>query len=128
MPNGCGFAASDMAGCSVGSTERIIDMERKGSNAAVVTAEEVTTALKGRIATQEEEKVLRMRYGSKVETGAPLPKAAGNNEELGDELLLIEMQLFRAMKAKRGLALAPAPTTRNAAKDKIVRSLKNKKK
>ena len=33
-----------------------------------------------------------------------------------------------AMKAKRGLALAPAPTARNAAKDKIVRSLKAKKK
>ncbi|MBS1150820.1 MAG: hypothetical protein H6Q89_2518 [Myxococcaceae bacterium] len=103
-------------------------MERKGSNAAVVTAEEVTTALKGRIATQEEEKVLRMRYGSKVETGLPLPKAAGTNEELGDELLLIEMQLFRAMKARRGLSVAPAPVTRNAAKDKIVRSLKSKKK
>ena len=103
-------------------------MDRKGSNAAVMTAEEVTTALKGRIATQEEEKVLRMRYGSKVETGMPLPKAAGNNEELGDELLLIEMQLFRAMKAKRGLSMAPAPATRNAAKDKIVRSLKTKKK
>ena len=30
-----------------------------------------------------------MRYGSKVETGMPLPKAAGNNQELGDELLLL---------------------------------------
>ena len=105
-------------------------MDRKASNAAVVTAEEVTTALKGgRIATQEEEKVLRMRYGSRVETGMPLPKAAGTNEELGDELLLIEMQLFRAMKAKRGgLSVAAAPAARNAAKDKIVRSLKAKKK
>ena len=104
-------------------------MERTGSNAAVVTAEEVTTALKGRIATQEEEKVLRMRYGSKVETGMPLPKAAGNNEELADELLVIEMQLFKAMKARRGgLSVAPAPSARNAAKDKIVRALKTKKK
>ena len=104
-------------------------MERKGGNAAVVTAEEVATALKGRVGTQEEEKVLRMRYGAKVETRTPLPRAAGDNEELGDELLLIEMQLFRAMKAKRtpALSLAPAPT-RSAAKDKIVRALKNKKK
>ena len=101
-------------------------MDRK---AAVVTAEEVTTALKSRVANQEEEKVLRMRYGSKVETRAPLPRAAGDNEELGDELLLIEMQLFKAMKAKRGpaLAVAPAPA-RSAAKDKIVRALKTKKK
>lgn len=103
-------------------------MDRK---AAVVTAEEVTTALKGRVGTQEEEKVLRMRYGAKVDPRAPLPKAAGDNEELGDELLLIEMQLFRAMKAKRGLPLsvvpAPAPT-RSATKSKIVSALKTKKK
>lgn len=101
-------------------------MDRK---AAVVTAEEVTTALKGRVGTQEEEKVLRMRYGAKVDTRAPLPKAAGDNEELGDELLLIEMQLFRAMKAKRGapLSVVPAPA-RSATKSKIVSALKTKKK
>ncbi len=108
-------------------------MDRKSSNAAVVTTEEVTTALNSnsRVATQEEEKTLRMRYGSKVELGRPLPKAAGNNEELGDELLLIEMQLFRAMKAKRAgvaQAAAPSPTQRNAAKNKIVAALKSKKK
>lgn len=102
-------------------------MERKGGNAAVMTAEEVTTALKGRVATQEEEKVLRMRHGARVETRAPLARAAGDNEELADELLLIEMQLFRAMKAKRTGPVA-VPSIRNAAKDKIVRSLKTKKK
>lgn len=102
-------------------------MDRKASNAAVMTAEQVTMALKARVGTQEEEKVLRMRYGSRVETGAPLPRAAGNNEELGDELLLIEMQLFKAMKAKRA-PMASAPAARNQAKDKIVRMLKTKKK
>ena len=105
-------------------------MDRKAANAAVVTTEAVTTALKGRVATQEEEKVLRMRYGSTVERGMPLGRAAGNNEELADELLLIEMQLFKAMKARRGqLSIAPAPgSPRNLAKDKIVRALKTKKK
>jgi hypothetical protein len=102
-------------------------MERKGGNAAVVTAEEVTTALKGRIGTQEEEKVLRMRYGARVDTQAPLARAAGDNQDLADELLVIEMQLFKAMKAKRA-GLVAAPTARNAAKDKIVRALKTKKK
>ncbi len=103
-------------------------MERKAGSAAVVTAEEVTTALKsGRVGTQEEQKVLRMRYGAKVETRAPLGRAAGDNEELADELLLIEMQLFKAMKAKRTGPVA-VPSSRNAAKDKIVRSLKTKKK
>ena len=102
-------------------------MERKAGSAAVVTAEAVATALKGRVATQEEEKVLRMRYGAKFDAGAPLARAAGDNEELGDELLLIEMQLFKAMRAKRAGPVA-VPSTRNAAKDKIVRSLKTKKK
>ncbi len=102
-------------------------MERKSGSAAVVTAEEVTTALKGRVATQEEEKVLRMRHGARVDLREPLPRAAGTNAELGDELLVIEMQLFRAMKAKRA-GPAAVPSVRNAAKDKIVRSLKTKKK
>ena len=102
-------------------------MDRKGGSAAVVTAEQVTTALKGRVGTQEEEKVLRMRYGAKVETRAPLGRAAGDNEELADELLLIELQLFKAMKAKRTGPVA-VPAVRNATKDKILRSLKTKKK
>ena len=102
-------------------------MERKAGSAAVVTAEAVTTALKSRVATQEEEKVLRLRYGAGVDVEAPLPRAAGNNAELADELLVIEMQLFKAMKSKRtGPVLVPS--IRNAAKDKIVRSLKTKKK
>ena len=100
-------------------------MERKGT--AVVTAEEVRAHIsKARTVTQEEEKALRMRYGAPVDPRTALPRAQGANAELGDELMLIEMQLMRAVKAR--MAKAPSLAPRNAAKDKIVRSLKNKKK
>src|SRR4051812_26821386 len=117
-----------MAGCSGDFLERKHTMERKGGSAAVVTAEAVTTALKSRVATQEEEKVLRMRYGARVDTQSPLPRAAGANAELADELLVIELQLFKAMRASRRPHLVSVPSERNAAKDKIVRSLKSRKK
>lgn len=95
-------------------------MERKTT---VVTAAEVAVAL-GRVktVTSEEEKALRMRHGAKVELNAPLQRAAGDNPELGDELLLIEMQLMRAMKARTAV-----PPQRSASKDKIVRALRKKK-
>jgi len=102
-------------------------MERKGGSTAVVTAEEVAVAL-GRVGTvtSEEEKALRLRYGAKVDLKAPLARAAGDNQELGDELLLMEMQLMRAMKLRKAQATA-ATAPRNASKDKIVRSLRKKK-
>ncbi len=107
-------------------------MDRKGgSSTAVVTAEEVTTALgrKTSTLTSEEEKALRMRHGAKVsDLRAPLPRAAGANAELADELLLIEMQLMRAARARGGVkaVAAPAPV-QSRTKDKIVRALRKKK-
>lgn len=101
-------------------------MERKGT--AVVTAENVKAGLSNaRTVTMEEEKALRMRYGAKVETSQPLPQSHGDRAELADELLLIEMQLMRAMKARMAQAKAPM-AARNPSKDKIVRALKSKKK
>jgi hypothetical protein len=97
-------------------------MERK---TAVVTAAEVAVALgKVKTVTSEEEKALRMRHGAKVELNAPLARAAGDNQELGDELLLIEMQLMRAMKAR---SAPPVTVQRSPAKDKILRALRKKK-
>ena len=120
-------------------------MERKVGS-STVTAKEVKAALeKTRTLSAEEEKVLRMRHGAGASsTRAPLPRAAGDNEELGDELLVIEMQLLKAMRARAGgkpvasannkqvMAPAPAPTptkatASNATKDKIVRALRKKK-
>ncbi|MFL5348550.1 MAG: hypothetical protein ACJ8AT_27455 [Hyalangium sp.] len=112
-------------------------MERKVGS-STVTAKEVKAALeKARTLTSEEEKVLRMRHGAGAPSkDAPLPRAAGNNEELGDELLLIEMQLMKAMRARTGqtksgskpkAAAARAESSGSQTKDKIVRALRKKK-
>ena len=110
-------------------------MERKGgSSTAVVTKEELRAKVgKVHTLTQSEEKVVRMLHGAGTELNQPLPRAAGGNEELGDELLLIEMQLMRAWKARLGqsprnqLQLARIGSDTNATKNKIVRSLRKKK-
>jgi hypothetical protein len=106
-------------------------MERKsGGSTAAVTAAEVNAAL-GRVRTlsSEEEKTLRMRHGGKVEQGAPLPLAADDNPELQDELLLIEMQLMKAWRARLGTnpVNGKVHAVPSKAKDKIVRALRKKR-
>ncbi len=100
-------------------------MERKSSTVAVTTEEVEAALARARTVTSEEEKVLRMRYGAKVARTAPLTSVAAGNTELEDELLVIEMQLFRAQRAKR--AAPPTLGTRNPAKEKIVRALRKKR-
>ncbi len=109
-------------------------MERKVGSSTTVTSKEVKAALdKTQTLASEEEKVLRMRHGAGAPSkSAPLPRAAGNNQELGDELLLIEMQLMKAMRERTGQTRSAskpkaAATGTNATKDKIVRALRKKK-
>ncbi|MCI0569989.1 MAG: hypothetical protein L0Y66_04495 [Myxococcaceae bacterium] len=111
-------------------------MERKGSGStAVVTAAEVKAALanRSRVLTAEEERAVRMRHGAGLPAlDAPLARASGGNAELEDELLLLEMQLMRGMRArtaaKADAPAAPAPAARGAAsKAKIVRALRKKR-
>lgn len=116
-------------------------MERKLGSSTTVTTQEVKAALeKATTLTAEEEKVLRLRHGAGASSArAPLPRAAGNNEELADELLVLEMQLMKAMRARTGQASATkakattkvaavkAEVTGNRTKDKIVRALRKKK-
>jgi hypothetical protein len=110
-------------------------MERKATGGSVqVVAEEVKTSLAKRSDAlgNTEEQALRMRHGISVETGDRLARAAGDNAELADELLLIEMQLLRARmrsgkaeglpRAPQVPAPAPSPT-----KSKIVRALRRKR-
>lgn len=99
-------------------------MERKGGSTAVVTKEQVTTALKTATLTGREEQALRMRYGAAFEMKAPLPQAHGGNEALADELLLIEMQLLRGLKAHRGVKATAA--SKGAVKSKITARLGKK--
>jgi len=107
-------------------------MERKVGS-STVTSKEVKVALeKSRTLSSEEEKVLRMRHGAGAPSkSAPLPRAAGNNEQLGDELLLIEMQLMKAMRERTGQTKSAskpkAAAAASATKDKIVRALRKKK-
>ena len=108
-------------------------MERKVASTTVeLTAEEVKTSLRKARLSVIEERALRMRHGASVEKDAPLARAAGNNAELADELLVLEMQLMKAMRA-RTQAQAPVVATGatasvdGRAKDKIVRALRRKK-
>lgn len=115
-------------------------MERKAGS-STVTAKEVKASLsRARTLTQEEEKVTRMRHGAGADLSAPLPRAAGGNAELEDELLLLEMQLMKAMRARTGQTATAArtppaakaasrvsPSAVNKTKDKIVRALRKKK-
>lgn len=100
-------------------------MERKGSSTAVVTKELVATALKNATTTTREEQALRMRYGATVDKKAALPQAHGGNEELGDELLFIEMQLLRGLRAHQGKPVAKT-ATKSAVKSKIAAKLSKK--
>jgi hypothetical protein len=99
-------------------------MERKGSSTAVVTKELVATALKTATTTSREEQALRMRYGATVDKKAALPQAHNNNEELADELLFIEMQLLRGLRAHQGKGVKAA--TKSAVKSKIAAKLSKK--
>jgi hypothetical protein len=102
-------------------------MERKATKTIELTREEVKTSLgKARLSAQEE-RAVRMRFGASVETTAPLARAAGENAELADELLVLEMQLMKAFGPKSKAAPAPAAAVDTRAKDKIVRALRRKK-
>jgi hypothetical protein len=115
-------------------------MERKVGS-STVTEKELKGALgKARTLSAEEEKVVRMRQGAAADLAAPLPRAARGNAELEDELLVIEMQLMKAMRARTGQTRTASNTKPAAAaaqrvstgavnqtKDKIVRALRKKK-
>jgi hypothetical protein len=103
-------------------------MERKQTTGTVeVTTEEVRTKLSKAKLAPAEERVLRMRHGVAADRAKPLPRAAGGNAELEDELLVIEMQLMRQLRARAG-APARAPEVQDSkTKDKIVRALRRKK-
>lgn len=98
------------------------------AHSTVVTAEQVKVALR-KAATafaQEDENFLRMRHGQGVDPSAPLPRAAGSNAALADELLFMEVALMRQFGPRA--ETAKATPTKSAAKDKMARVLKAKKK
>jgi len=109
-------------------------LKRQGTSLATLAAKEAKTAFvqthsaQTHSLTQSEENALRMLQGIGVDAQALLPKACGGNEEVADELLLVEMQLFRAARMRKaggtqqtGLA-QPSPQ-----KSKIISALRAKK-
>ena len=78
-----------------------------------------------------------MRHGVKQDDlHEPLPRADGGNAELGDELLILEMQLLKAHRAQLEraraqrntlVAVRALATESSRAKDKIVRALRKKR-
>ena len=122
-------------------------MERKGLSGTAATQatqaperSQIRKALARTATTSrlsaEEERALRMRHGVASDLSAPLPRAAGRNAELADELTLIEMQLLRTMRAHgrepgpRGAERQDRPAavvTASKTKDKIVRALRKKR-
>lgn len=98
-------------------------MERKSSSTTVVSKDVVTVGLKTATTTSREEQALRMRFGVSVDKKAPLPQAHGGNEALADELLLIEMQLLRGLKARMG---AKTTSSKAGVKSKIAAKLSKK--
>jgi hypothetical protein len=95
-------------------------MERTPDGKARVTTEELRKDLdRSRTLAPLEERAVRMLHGVVVRTDAPLARLAEEGTELGDELLLLEVQLLRQAKAR-------APRRPSPTKSKIVRTLRKK--
>jgi hypothetical protein len=109
-------------------------MERKPGRTATISTEEAKAPLStsGKL-TGEEEKVVRMHHGMVVDASAPLAKAAGGSADLADQLLMMEMDLFRAQRkapaarAPRGAAASATQSADPRAKSKIIRALRWKR-
>lgn len=90
------------------------------------TREQVLRAIEARAREldAEEERVVRARHGARAPGDLVLERKAGG--EVLDELLLVEMELYRRylahQAASRQAAVAPSP-----AKDRIVRALRKKR-
>ena len=101
--------------------------ERKADSSTVVT-EEVRTGLARKPGlTALEERVLRLRHGVAPAPEAPLLRVVPADSELGDELLVLEFQLLRALRARAAQAAAARGTADPSTKSKIVRALRKKR-
>ena len=82
----------------------------------------VSEALRARdrVLTPQEERAIRMVQGLGVRADAPLARIAAEGTDLGDELLLLELQLARQARAR-------VPRMPSPAKSKIVRALRGRR-
>ena len=102
-------------------------MERKGGTSTVVTEEFLAGLVRAPALTVEEERVLRLRHGVSPDANAPLARVVPADSELGDELLVLELQLLRAVRARAAQAAAASGTADPSRKSKIIRALRKKR-
>jgi hypothetical protein len=101
--------------------------ERKAESSTVVKEEVRTGLSRAPALTVHEERVLRLRHGVSPALDAPLQRVAPLDSELGDELLLVELQLLRAVRARAAQAAAASGTADPPTKSKIIRALRKKR-
>ena len=104
-------------------------MERGPGKKVTVCAEGIKADARLAKLTAEEERVVRMVHGIRVAPTAPLARVAEGAFELADELLTIEMSLFRAKRnrAAPSTGARPSPSADERAKSKIIRALRRKR-
>jgi hypothetical protein len=101
--------------------------EQKAGASTVVTEEVRAALLRAPALTVEEERVLRLRHGVAPDAHAPLARVVPADSELGDELLVLELQLLRAVRARATQAAAASGTADPSRKSKIIRALRKKR-
>ena len=101
--------------------------ERKVGATTVVTEEVRAALVRAPALTVEEERVLRLRHGVAPDAHAPLARVVPVDSELGDELLVLELQLLRAVRARAAHAAAASGTADPSRKSKIIRALRKKR-
>ena len=94
-------------------------MARTPDVKAQTSSKELRTRLESRTLSPAEERAIRMLRGLPIRPDAPLARMAEDGSELGDELLLLELQLHKQMRGRTGRG--PSPT-----KSKIVRALRKR--
>lgn len=105
-------------------------MERRPGKKVTVCADGNNVDGRAAKLTAEEERVVRMAHGLRVDPAAPLARHASGGSELADELSIIELGLFRshrkALRPRSSVATVPVAADERA-KSKIIRALRRKR-
>ncbi len=96
-------------------------------SSSTITSTEVRELLRtaAKQLSAREEKALRMRSGTGVGRGEPLPRRGQENPEARAELLALEIELKQKLAART--APSKAAPVRTKEKDKIIRALRRLK-
>ncbi len=100
-------------------------MPNKSSSTTITSTEvrELLRAAASRLSAREE-KTVRMRSGTSLDHGQPLPRRGQDIPEARAELMAIEIELKQKLADRTAPAVAPVRTKE---KDKIIRALRRLK-